>query len=68
MNPIKVFVGIAIIFLGLSLLALSQPNVQFGGVILIGPIPIVLSSSPSMAFFAIILAIAMLLFLLALRW
>ncbi|RLI87786.1 MAG: hypothetical protein DRO98_03885, partial [Archaeoglobales archaeon] len=54
MRPDKVFIGLAIIFLGFALLALSYlPNAEVGGVIVIGPFPIVLASSPEMALFGI---------------
>ncbi len=70
MNPFKVFVGITLVFIGLTLLAIgSISNVQYGGVVLIGPFPIVFGSSPGMAYFALIFALIMFIFLiLAVRW
>ena len=59
-----VFLGLALIFLGLSLLVLSTGNVQYGGVILIGPFPIIIGSSPGMAMLGIVFAFLMLLFML----
>ncbi len=72
MNPIKVFTGITLIFLGFTLLVLSQAmsqaeNVEYGGVVIIGPIPIVFGSSTPLIAFAVIVAAAILL-LFALRW
>jgi len=69
----KVFMGIALIFMGLALLAISSAmhaeNVRYGGVVIIGPIPIVLGSSLDMAVLGIVLA-AILIFvmLMLLRW
>ena len=69
----KVFIGITLLFMGLALLAVSSmmnsANVQYGGVIIIGPIPIVVGSSPGMAIFGIMFAIVMLLIVLSMmRW
>ncbi len=70
MNPAKVFSGIALIFLGITLLIISQAekaNIEYGGVILIGPIPIVFgSSAPAIAL--VILIAAAILILFTLRW
>ncbi len=70
MNPIKIFVGIALIFMGISLLILSQAeNVEYGGVMVIGPFPIILASSPDMAVVSIFIAVLFLLVLLLFtRW
>lgn len=70
MRPDKVFIGLAIIFLGFALLALSYlPNAEVGGVIVIGPFPIVLASSPEMALFGIVIAAVMLLLVYSfMRW
>lgn len=56
MNPFKIMVGVVLIFLGISMLIISQSNVEYGGVVVIGPIPIVFSSSPEMAIFSIVIA------------
>jgi uncharacterized protein (TIGR00304 family) len=60
MNPFKVFAGIMFVMVGLSLLAISSlagANAQYGAVVIIGPIPIVLASSPDMAVFLLIFAV-----------
>ncbi|WP_290902075.1 DUF131 domain-containing protein [Ferroglobus sp.] len=70
MNPVKVFSGIALIFLGLTLLIISQAEkaeVEYGGVVIIGPIPIVFGSSVSIIALVVLLA-AFLLILFTLRW
>ncbi len=62
-----VFIGIALVFMGLSLLAISgisSGNVQYGGVVIIGPFPIVFGSSPSMAIFGIVFALFVIMFML----
>ena len=41
--------------------SLGQGNTGYGGVVLVGPIPIVFGSSPSMAIASMIMAIAMML-------
>ncbi len=69
----KVFAGIVLVFMGISLLMISaamhSANVQYGGVVIIGPFPIAFGSTPSMAAFAIIFGAVMLLILLTLlRW
>ncbi len=69
----KVFAGITLIFMGLALLMISSAvhsaNVQYGGVIIIGPFPIVFGSSLDMAVLGIIFAVIMLLIMLTLlRW
>jgi uncharacterized protein (TIGR00304 family) len=68
MRPDKVFIGFALIFMGISLLLMSS-GVQYGGVLIIGPFPIVLASSPDMAVLGILMSAFMLLMLYAfLRW
>ncbi len=66
MNPFKVFVGITLIFIGLSLLSLSTiantNNIQVGGVVMIGPIPIVFGNNPMMAYSALVIALIFFLF------
>ncbi len=65
MNPFKVFTGVMLVFIGLTLLSISSmQNVQYGGVVLIGPIPIVFGSSPAFASFALILALVFIVFFL----
>ncbi len=69
----KVFMGITLIFMGLALLMISSAmhsaNVQYGGVVIIGPFPIVFGSSLDMAVFGIFLAVFMILMMLMfLRW
>ena len=70
MNPVKVFAGIMIIMLGFILLTISQfENVEYGGVVIIGPIPIVFASSQPILMFLVIASFIFILFLvLTLRW
>jgi|Deesub1362A_J573_1020465.scaffolds.fasta_scaffold00050_49 uncharacterized protein (TIGR00304 family) len=51
-------IGIAVILMGLSLIVLDNiaENVEYGGVVLIGPIPIVFGSSSEMAGITILIA------------
>ncbi|RLI74700.1 TIGR00304 family protein [Archaeoglobales archaeon] len=56
MNPFKIMIGIVLIFMGMSMLLISQSNVEYGGIVIIGPIPIVFGSSPDMAIFSIVIA------------
>jgi len=58
----KVFIGFALLMLGLALLTIPAGNIGFAGVVLIGPIPIVIGSSPTLAAIGIIIAAAFLLF------
>jgi len=67
----KVFMGFALMFMGIALLMLStaNANVQYGGVVIIGPIPIVFGSSVDMAVFGVFLAVFILMaILLLMRW
>ncbi len=71
MNPTKVFSGITLIFFGMVLYAISKipaENVEYGGVVLVGPIPIVFGSNPELMSLAVFAAL--LLFVLAAmrRW
>ncbi len=64
-----IFLGIALIFIGIALLGLSANNVQYGGVIIVGPFPIVFGSSPDMVILGVVLAVILLIFMLILvRW
>lgn len=71
-----VFLGFLLIFLGIIFMLfsifLSEGTVSFGGIILIGPIPIVVGAGPH-AFLAVIVAfvltiISILLFMWLRRW
>jgi uncharacterized protein (TIGR00304 family) len=67
----KVFMGFALMFMGIALLMLStaNANVQYGGVVIIRPIPIVFGSSVDMAVFGVFLAVFILMaILLLMRW
>jgi len=69
----KVFAGIVLVFMGVALLMISSAmhtaNVQYGGVVIIGPFPIIFGSSLDMAVFGIVFAVIMILIMLAmLRW
>lgn len=59
MRPDKIFVGFVVLFLGFSLLTVSS-STEYGGVILIGPFPIVFGSSPEMASSGILVAMIIL--------
>jgi uncharacterized protein (TIGR00304 family) len=65
MQPTKVFIGFVLLFIGISLLA--STTVKYGGVIIFGPFPIILASSPDMAIAGMVIAAAMLFILLFLR-
>lgn len=64
-GPMKSQLAAAIIAMGLMLLSLfalqsaAHSKASYGGVVLIGPIPIVFGSSPQMAIAAMLLAIAL---------
>jgi len=70
MNPVKVFLGITLIILGLMIYSLSlveKANVEFGGIVLIGPIPILIASNAGMAMGVLLIAIVFILILSLLR-
>lgn len=61
---ILIFVGVALIFLGSLMSALRTPSegeakVEGGGVIFIGPIPIVFGTSKQIAWYMLLAAIAL---------
>ncbi len=67
MNPFKVFSGLVMVMLGISLLALSTlstsnySNSEYGMVLIIGPFPIILASSPQIAILLIFLVLIVIL-------
>jgi len=61
-----IFAGFILLMVGLSLITLSSANVEYGGIILIGPIPIVFGSSAELAVSAALIGIVILFFLLGL--
>ena len=64
-----IFMGIALIMIGVALMAMSTANVEYGGVIIIGPFPIVFGSSPNMVTFGVVLAVMLIvLMLILMRW
>jgi len=68
MRPDKVFIGFALLFMGVALLIVSA-STEYGGVVLIGPIPIIFGSSPEMAVTGIVVAAVILLIMYtAFRW
>jgi len=64
------FVGIVLTTLAILLLAIKNASGrgEWGGVILIGPVPIVVGSSPKTALIVAVLALAMMLIMLFLMW
>uniref|UniRef100_A0A7C3RB42 TIGR00304 family protein n=1 Tax=Archaeoglobus fulgidus TaxID=2234 RepID=A0A7C3RB42_ARCFL len=69
MNPLKVVTGFAVVMLGLTLLVLSSAeNIQYGGVLIIGPVPVVFGSSPDIAVFMVFIALILILLPLLMRW
>ncbi|WP_457619989.1 TIGR00304 family membrane protein [Methanopyrus sp.] len=64
------FVGIVLVTLAILLLAIKNASGkgEWGGVILIGPVPIVVGSSPKIALIVSILALVMMLIMLFLMW
>jgi uncharacterized protein (TIGR00304 family) len=66
-----IILGMALIMIGLSMLSLSTVNADVGGVILIGPIPIVFGTSTESAYSALFGALIIFLIFFALmrmRW
>jgi len=69
MNPFKVFAGITMMMLGFMLLIISQfENVEYGGAIIIGPIPILFASSQPILIFSVIILFIFMMLILTLRW
>ena len=67
MNLFKVFSGLVMVMLGISLLALSTLSTsnysdsEYGMVLIIGPFPIILASSPQIAILLIFLVLIVIL-------
>lgn len=69
MNPFKVFTGLVILMLGISLLILnSAGSAEYGGIVIIGPFPIVFASNPDIATLMIFIAVIFILLPLLWRW
>ena len=71
MNPVKIFSGITLILFGLVLYTLSKipaESVEYAGVVLIGPIPIVFGSSTPLMTIAIFTALLLFIFAVVRRW
>ncbi|WP_456369340.1 TIGR00304 family membrane protein [Geoglobus sp.] len=71
MNPAKVFSGIALIFLGLMLYSLSlipADSVDFAGIIMIGPFPIVVGNSAGLMVAVLLIAAMLVILTLSARW
>ncbi len=70
MNPVKVFLGVTLIIMGLMIYSLSlveKTNVEFGGIVLVGPIPILVASNAGIAMMVLLIALVILLILSLLR-
>jgi uncharacterized membrane protein len=68
MDISKLFVGLAFVILGLSLMNLSiHGNVSYGALILLGPFPVLLASDLGVAVFLTLLASIFLILALMLR-
>ncbi len=61
-----IFAGFILLMIGLSMITLSSANPEFGGIILIGPIPIIFGSSVDATISAALIGIVLLFFLLGL--
>ncbi len=70
MNPLKVFAGVTLVMVGLAMLALSSvENADYGAVVVIGPLPIVVASSPDMAALMLLFAVMVIILAFTLsRW
>ena len=76
MKVIWIFIGIFLVMIGLTLLPFAMieevKDVKYGGLIVIGPFPIIFGNSQDITLLAgvlgIILLMIMLLIILSLRW
>lgn len=65
----RLVIGLALVFLGLTMISISAvSSFSYGALVMIGPVPIVVSSDAGMAVFLMLLAAIMLLMLYLLRW
>ncbi|MDI9610142.1 MAG: DUF131 domain-containing protein [Archaeoglobaceae archaeon] len=63
------FVGIALIVIGVTLLSLSDlQNVSYGALLLIGPIPVIVSSDVGLAILLLLICSFLLILLQFLKW
>lgn len=69
MDIARLMIGFALVFLGLAIISISAvSNFSYGALVMIGPVPIVVSSDTGMAVFLVLIAAIMLLMLYLLRW
>ncbi len=61
-----ILAGFILLMIGLSMISLSSANTEFGGIILIGPIPIIFGNSADAAVSAAFIGIVLLFLLLGL--
>lgn len=65
----KVTLGLGLLMLGLALVLASSGEVGYGGIFIIGPVPILFSSDASLIPFLVLFAVFAVLFMLfATRW
>ncbi|MDI9646396.1 MAG: DUF131 domain-containing protein [Archaeoglobales archaeon] len=65
----KVMLGLSLLMLGFGLLVASSGEVSYGGIFIIGPVPILFSSDASLVPFLVLFAVFAVLFMLfATRW
>ncbi|MEM4946160.1 MAG: DUF131 domain-containing protein [Archaeoglobaceae archaeon] len=69
MDAGRLMLGFAMILIGLGLISLSAfPNVSYGALVMIGPIPIVVASESGIAIFLMLIAVAFIFAIYLLRW
>ncbi|MEN2999214.1 MAG: DUF131 domain-containing protein [Acidilobaceae archaeon] len=63
-----VFIGMLLIFVGTFFSVLEKGKVEGGGVLIIGPIPIIFGSSPRIALLAALMALAITVLVFLIYW
>lgn len=65
----RLVMGFALVFLGLAIISISAiSSISYGALVMIGPVPIVVSSDAGMAVFLMLLAVIFLFLMYLLRW
>ncbi|MCS7143841.1 MAG: DUF131 domain-containing protein [Archaeoglobaceae archaeon] len=65
----RLMLGIVFLVLGLMILSLeSAPKIEYGAVVMIGPVPILVASDVGLALFLILISAFLLALVYLLRW
>lgn len=64
----RLFMGLALVVIGLALLNTPNGSFSYGAIVLIGPFPIVVASDQAIAIFMLLIAVIFLILAYLTRW